>query len=385
MLHRVWQMLAMNELEISAPITPVAQTPKYNSTSSLYIDSTITRPCIDEIIFCVSIVIHDRIEEGEREVRRRPCAQAPASSSFDHRDHRDHVHRSRTTRRSTTSCPVTSTSRTSHSCCSSTRQIRRRTRSSNRSNPSTRSPNSLVRCDEPFAPASPALPPPASPPSRPRCASRPDLHLAHRSDAPDALPLTAAECLVISLLYIERLRSLTGLHLLESNWQPILLAAMVVAQKVWDDKSLLNVDFSLICSAYSLKDINQLEKQARRRRLHVVVCPFCSWFRLSSDRSPPILPVVACPSPLTCLLAASPFQFLEMLQYNVSISASLYASYYFELRTLCEKAERNFSLKPLSDEEVVKLEARSEGRTEYMQESTRRWQSLGTGLNPTPM
>ena len=25
-----------------------------------------------------------------------------------------------------------------------------------------------------------------------------------------------------------------------------------------------------------------------------------------------------------------------MLQYNVSISASLYASYYFELRTLCE-------------------------------------------------
>ena len=40
----------------------------------------------------------------------------------------------------------------------------------------------------------------------------------------------------------------------------ILLAAMVVAQKVWDDKSLLNVDFSLICSNYSLKDINQLEK-----------------------------------------------------------------------------------------------------------------------------
>lgn len=42
----------------------------------------------------------------------------------------------------------------------------------------------------------------------------------------------SAECLVISLLYIERLRSLTGLHLLEQNWQPILLAAMIVAQKV---------------------------------------------------------------------------------------------------------------------------------------------------------
>lgn len=65
------------------------------------------------------------------------------------------------------------------------------------------------------------------------------------------------------------------------------------AWQVWDDKSLLNVDFSLICSNYSLKDINDLEKG-----------------------------------------------FLEMIKYNVSISASLYASYYFELRTLCEKAGR---------------------------------------------
>jgi hypothetical protein len=36
----------------------------------------------------------------------------------------------------------------------------------------------------------------------------------------------SAECLVISLLYIERVRSITGLHLLMANWQPMLLAAM---------------------------------------------------------------------------------------------------------------------------------------------------------------
>ena len=103
----------------------------------------------------------------------------------------------------------------------------------------------------------------------------------------------SSECLVISLLYIERVRSLTNVPLLNSNWQPMLLAAMIVAQKVWDDKSLLNVDFSVICSAYTLKDINNLEKA-----------------------------------------------FLDLIEYNVSISASLYASYYFELRTLCEKAGR---------------------------------------------
>merc|ERR1712196_622624 len=117
----------------------------------------------------------------------------------------------------------------------------------------------------------------------------------------------------------ERLRSITGFHLLMSNWQPILLAAMIVAQKVWDDKSLLNVDFSMICSAYTLKDINQLEKQ-----------------------------------------------FLEMIQYNVSISASLYASYYFELRTLCEKAERAFTLKPLSEEQQRALELRANAKVEEL-------------------
>ncbi len=37
---------------------------------------------------------------------------------------------------------------------------------------------------------------------------------------------------MISLLYIERLRSLTGMSLLLSNWQPVLLAGMIVAQKV---------------------------------------------------------------------------------------------------------------------------------------------------------
>ena len=62
----------------------------------------------------------------------------------------------------------------------------------------------------------------------------------------------------------------------------------------------------MICSAYTLTDINILEKR-----------------------------------------------FLELLEFNVSITASLYASYYFELRTLCETSER-FALKPLGEEEKRK-------------------------------
>lgn len=258
--HKRRFMLAINELAESGMPAGFAQ-PKYNSTSSLYIDSTITRPCIDEIIFCVSIVIHDRIEEGEREAEADPAVN-------DRLNLPDIFN--------TNSKPLLA-------------QFESSDLSENTIFQSIKSIYSIAEF--------------------------------------------SAECLVISLLYVERLRSLTGLQLLECNWQPILLAAMVVAQKVWDDKSLLNVDFSLICSAYSLRDINQLEKH-----------------------------------------------FLEMLQYNVSISASLYASYYFELRTLCEKADRSFSLKPLTDEQQRNLEARAEEKAEEFQGSARRWQSLGTGL-----
>ena len=54
-------------------------------------------------------------------------------------------------------------------------------------------------------------------------------------------------------------------------------------------------------------------------------------------------------------------QFLELIEYNVSVSASLYASYYFELRTLCEKAEgeRGVTFKPLSEAQQRKLELNS--------------------------
>ena len=50
----------------SASASPWSPQVKFNSTSSLYIDSTITKPCTDEMIFSVSVVLHDRISEGEQ-------------------------------------------------------------------------------------------------------------------------------------------------------------------------------------------------------------------------------------------------------------------------------------------------------------------------------
>ena len=48
--------------------------------------------------------------------------------------------------------------------------------------------------------------------------------------------------------------------LLVTTWRPVFLAALILAQKVWDDKALINGDFSLFCPMFSLKEINHLEK-----------------------------------------------------------------------------------------------------------------------------
>jgi len=212
---------------------------KFNSTSSYYIDSTITKPCIEEMIFCVSIVIHDRITEGE-EAAAEAAAKGETLPQFE----------------------------------VESKDIMQMLADS-QSKPSEDAIDHIIKSIYGVAEFSP-------------------------------------ECLIISLLFIERLRTLSGIPLRINNWQPLLLASMIVAQKVWDDQSLLNIDFSVICSAYSLQDINQLEKK-----------------------------------------------FLQLIEYNVSFTSSLYASYYFELRTLCEKAERDFTLKPLSDEQKRKLESAS--------------------------
>lgn len=281
-------LLALQALS-PAPVAAEPQQVKFNSTSSLFIDSTITKPCIEEMIFCVSIVIHDRINEGEE-------SAAEASSSG-------------------ATLPMFDLE------SKALLQF-------NAVGGSSERPSEDV--------------------------------IFHTIKSIYAVANFSPECLVISLLFIERLRTLTGIPLLVGNWQPILLASMVVAQKVWDDQSLLNVDFSVICTAYTVQDINKLEKKVR------ATLPFCARLPCvyvvhlrshSSTRLGARGPAVPTSPPR--LPRARAWQFLELIEYNVSITASLYASYYFELRTLCEKAERDFTLKPLSEDQQRKLESKS--------------------------
>jgi len=120
----------------------------------------------------------------------------------------------------------------------------------------------------------------------------------------------SSECCVIMIIYINRLNGVTSLPLTQSNLKPVSVSALVLAQKVWDDTPLINADFSVLYPALRPKDVNNLERR-----------------------------------------------FLELLDFKLSISPSLYAQYFYELRSICE--EHSNSLKPLSKSQEQRLAKRT--------------------------
>jgi len=126
------------------------------------------------------------------------------------------------------------------------------------------------------------------------------------------------ECCIIALVYINRLIGVTGLPLTQSNWKPVSVSAVLLAQKVWDDTPLINADFSILYSALSKKEVNMLERK-----------------------------------------------FLALLNFKLHISPSLYAQYYFELRSVSEEQGASLRLKPLTKAQARRLDTRSHLSEEY--------------------
>lgn len=116
------------------------------------------------------------------------------------------------------------------------------------------------------------------------------------------------ECIIVSLIYIERVIKLTDgkLSPKPSNWRSVLFSCMVLASKVWDDLSMWNCDFSKIVPSamtFSLARTNELE-----------------------------------------------LALLRALKYKVKVNASEYAKYYFLLRgMLCQSG--------LANDDLMRLEA----------------------------
>lgn len=127
----------------------------------------------------------------------------------------------------------------------------------------------------------------------------------------NAAQLTA-ECAIITLVYLERLLTYAEVDISPGSWKRITLGAILLASKVWDDQAVWNVDYCQILKDLTVEDMNELERQ-----------------------------------------------FLELLQFNINVPSSVYAKYFFDLRTLAEANDLAYPAEPLSKDRAQKLEAMS--------------------------
>ncbi|KAA0147907.1 hypothetical protein FNF28_07515 [Cafeteria roenbergensis] len=153
------------------------------------------------------------------------------------------------------------------------------------------------------------------------------------------------ETVVLSLILINRVASTSGIPVGPTTWRLVGLIATLLAQKLWDDASVANSDFPTLLKAVlpgseiAVREINRLERR-----------------------------------------------FLGLIKYKVTFTGSLYARYYFELRTIAEENHRKFRLAPLSKEQAERLEARSRSKAETLRGgaklATRRAKTSDDGLAP---
>lgn len=102
----------------------------------------------------------------------------------------------------------------------------------------------------------------------------------------------SSECSIVCLIYVERLMEVAKVPLLANTWRPIFMCGLLLASKVWQDLSSWNIEFASVYPQYSLDAINRLE-----------------------------------------------LNFLRNVKWDLYISSSLYAKYYFALRSLVEKVD----------------------------------------------
>eukprot|EP01088_Endostelium_zonatum_P002151 TRINITY_DN12609_c0_g1_i1.p1 TRINITY_DN12609_c0_g1~~TRINITY_DN12609_c0_g1_i1.p1 ORF type:complete len:332 (-),score=67.68 TRINITY_DN12609_c0_g1_i1:18-1013(-) len=120
------------------------------------------------------------------------------------------------------------------------------------------------------------------------------------------------EISILTLAYVERLLSISSFTLNTTNYRRVLLAAVVLACKVWEDQAIFNRDFVPMFAFLKVKDVHQLEKA-----------------------------------------------FLKLLNYEVEVTGAVYAKYYFELRKIAIVNKTEWNLKPLTKEKAKALTASS--------------------------
>ena len=71
----------------------------------------------------------------------------------------------------------------------------------------------------------------------------------------------ANECIMITLIYIEKLMSTSKIEIRYCNWKPLVFTAILLASKFWEDINFWNVDYEDRLGLYHLKAINRMESE----------------------------------------------------------------------------------------------------------------------------
>ena len=135
----------------------------------------------------------------------------------------------------------------------------------------------------------------------------------------------SAECSIVCLIYVERLMEVANVPLCAKTWRPCVLCGLLLASKVWQDLSSWNIEISQIYPEFSLQSVNKLER---------IFCMEIKW--------------------------------------DLYISSSAYAKYYFALRSLTEKKDfrRDYNIMVLNAPGAQQVAERSGGIKQTFLETT---------------
>jgi hypothetical protein len=417
--------------------------PKHNSTSSLYIDSTISSPDFTRVVFCVSILVHDLIVEGEASHQAKlaagltptnPCALFRPKEIFvtgkRQREEDDTSGRGGPLARPAAPAPQPTTFAVGASSSSAAAQMMPPPPPRQALRQASSSDAVAMDCtgygDAGAAASttpSPPLPrtvlveaPPHQPPlwmssssssssasggynphmdGRPKMDDRPNMGSSACADS-TSCAANAAEpmdteipgedeicqalqqmhalmrmhpgCLVVAMIYIERLRRGTHSDLLVSTWQPTLFAAVILAQKVWEDGRHYRApkDYVLLNAVRSACPPCTPLTCPPSALLNAVrsACPPCTSLFPSPLRRPSPAPLPAPSRPPTshsqtvtkAQMAQLERDFLQAIDYNVGIKAAVYTEWYFKICTFAERLSA--PLRPLGKDVATLLEIR---------------------------
>ena len=116
----------------------------------------------------------------------------------------------------------------------------------------------------------------------------------------------ADECILVSLIYLEKIMTTSKIEIRFSNWKPLVFTSILLASKFWEDISFWNIDYVEALNFYPLKSINRMESE-----------------------------------------------FISLCNYDIYVSAQLYSQYYNAVREAFKKINSN---KSSTDQSPIKLD-----------------------------